>query len=121
MVIQMERTTRTRQTAAEKLERQMQLLWQEHRAEFADRVDTIESARTSLVQGMALSFVERAEAASSAHKLAGVLGIFGLKEGTEAARKIETLLTADEAPPAEYLTRQLEPHISALRAAIASR
>ena len=108
-------------TAAERLARQMQLLWQEHRAEFVERVETIEAARASLESGLALSFVERAEAASSAHKLAGVLGVFGLKEGTEAARNIETLLTGDETGPGKHLTKQLDPNITVLRAAIASR
>ncbi len=112
---------RKKQTAADKLARQMQLLWQEHRAEFAERVEAIETARASLSNGMALSFVERAEAASSAHKLAGVLGMFGLRDGTEAARNIETLLMADEAHSVEHLTEELTPNISALRAAIASR
>lgn len=110
-----------KQTAADKLARQMQLLWQEHRAEFAERVEVIASAKASLSHGTPLSFVERAEAASSAHKLAGVLGMFGLKDGTDAARNIETLLTGDDAPSAEHLTEQLEPNLSALRAAIASR
>jgi HPt (histidine-containing phosphotransfer) domain-containing protein len=118
MVIQM---VPRKKTAAEKLARQMQLLWREHRSEFVDRVERIESARASLANGLALTFAERAEAASSAHKLAGVLGMFGLKDGTEAARNIEALLTADEAHSAEHLTQQLTPNISALRAAIASR
>jgi hypothetical protein len=47
--------------------------------------------------------------------------MFGLKDGTEAARNIEALLTADEAHSAEHLTQHLTPNISALRAAIASR
>ena len=108
-------------TAAERLARQMQLLWKEHRAEFVERVQTIEAARESLENGEALSFAERAEAASSAHKLAGVLGVFGLKEGTQAARNIENLLTDDETDLGRHLTKQLDPHITALRAAIASR
>ena len=108
-------------TAAERLARQMQLLWKEHRAEFVERVERIEAARASLESGAALSFAERAEAASSAHKLAGVLGVFGLKEGTEAARNIETLLSEDEMGAGHHLTKQLDPNIMVLRAAIASR
>ena len=108
-------------TAAERLARQMQLLWKEHRAEFVERVERIEAARASLENGLALSFAERAEAASSAHKLAGVLGVFGLKEGTEAARNIETLLSEDEMGAGHHLTKQLDPNIMVLRAAIASR
>lgn len=118
MVMQTESKERT---AADRLARQMQLLWKEHRAEFVERVERIEAARASLESGLALSFAERAEAASSAHKLAGVLGVFGLKEGTEAARNIETLLTEDEGNPGKHLTKQLEPNITVLRAAIASR
>lgn len=118
MVIQM---APKKSAAADRLARQMQLLWKEYRAEFVERVERIEAARASLESGLALSFAERAEAASSAHKLAGVLGVFGLKEGTEAARNIETLLTDDETGAGKHLTKQLEPNITVLRAAIASR
>ena len=118
MVIQM---ARKKQTAADKLARQMQLLWQEHRLEFVARIDTIESAHKDLAKGKVLDFAQRAEAASSAHKLAGVLGIFGLKDGTQAARNIENLLCADEEHPADHLATQLQPNIKALRKAIVSR
>ena len=118
MVIPM---TPTRQTAADKLARQMQLLWKEHRSEFVERVERIEAARAALEKGAVLSFAERAEAASSAHKLAGVLGMFGLPEGTEAARNIETLLTDDEDGAGHHLTKKLAPNLTVLRAAIASR
>lgn len=112
---------RKRETAADKLARQMQLLWQEHRAEFIARVDIIESAHASLAGGSHLNFAERVEAASSAHKLAGVLGMFGLQDGTQAARNIENLLTTDDTHSAAHLAAQLRPNITALRAAIVSR
>jgi len=121
MVTQVTRMVGRKPTAADRLARQMQLLWQEHRSAFVERVDLIESARQTLEKGSPLTFAERAEAASAAHKLAGVLGIFDLKEGTEAARTIEQLLSADETHAAPDLTHRLAPHIRMLRAAIASR
>ncbi len=52
----------------------------------------------------------RSEAAISAHKLAGSLGMFGYPEGTRFARELEHLLDAEGIPPPDTfsaLLRQL--------------
>jgi HPt (histidine-containing phosphotransfer) domain-containing protein len=59
----------------------------------------LDQAATAAVNGP-LTEELRAEANSSAHKLAGSLGMYGYDEGTQIARKLELLLgttTADAA------------------------
>ena len=52
----------------------------------------------------------RREAAETAHKLAGSLGMFGYLDGTEIARQLEILLEAEGPVPSavQELTHQLE-------------
>ena len=51
------------------------------------------------VNSSALTAPLRSEAAISAHKLAGSLGMFGYPEGTRLARELEHLLDAEGTPP----------------------
>ena len=53
------------------------------------------------VHSLELTAPLRSEAAISAHKLAGALGMFGYPEGTRLARELEHLLDADGMPPPE--------------------
>ena len=58
------------------------------------RLGTVHSAIEALSDG-SLSHELRNAAANAAHKLAGSLGTFGVREGTAAAQEIERLLSAD--------------------------
>ncbi len=63
-------------------------LWQQYLPQIQDRVLTLESAASALTQGE-LSDADLDAANSAAHKLAGVLGTFGLDQGTVLAREAE--------------------------------
>ena len=68
----------------------MNRLWAKYLPQMEARVGTLQKAAESLENGI-LSATERELAGADAHKLAGVLGTFGLKEGTELAREAESL------------------------------
>ena len=63
-------------------------------SEIENRIELVESAARSLKAG-SLSDDTREAAHQAAHKLAGVLGTFGLHRGTELARQAELLLAGD--------------------------
>ena len=73
-------------------------LWLKVRPMVEERMGLLEAAAMAAANGT-LGEAQRAEAVSTAHKLAGSLGMYGYDEGTDAARKIEVLL-ADAATDA---------------------
>ncbi|MGA1983843.1 MAG: Hpt domain-containing protein [Acidobacteriaceae bacterium] len=87
-------------------------LWVKIRPLVEERLATLDQAATAATAG-ALADDARREAASSAHKLAGSLGMYGYDEGTRVARELEVLL-GDAKPDAVRLSAL----ISELRAAI---
>ena len=62
----------------------------------------------------------RASARDAAHKLSGVLGIFGLPRGTEIAAEMEALLKSPEPLTPQSVIR-LSAQVSELEAVIASK
>ncbi len=66
----------------------MAKLWTKFRPEFLERLDLIDAAVEALGAGR-VEDESLAAAHQAAHKLAGVLGTFGLSEGTELARETE--------------------------------
>lgn len=76
--------------ASDPLAQAMNRLWVKHLPQIEERVRTLRQAAHSLVDGT-LTETGRQQASADAHKLAGVLGTFGLKEGTELAREAEAL------------------------------
>lgn len=90
-------------------------LWARFLPEMLERVRVLESAATALVSG-SLTDEERAAAAAAAHKLAGVLGTFGLAEGTELAREAETVYPGagvEQATRLKEIAERLEAMIRA--------
>ena len=73
----------------------MNRLWEKYLPQIEERVATLQRAADSLASGD-LPPGEQKKAASDAHKLAGVLGTFGLNHGTELAREAETLYQGSE-------------------------
>jgi HPt (histidine-containing phosphotransfer) domain-containing protein len=65
-------------------------LWAKFLPQIEERVSTLQSAAVSLASG-SLSPEDQQHASAEAHKLAGVLGTFGLQQGTELAREAESL------------------------------
>jgi len=68
----------------------MNRLWEKFLPQIEERVATIQNTAQSLATGN-LAANDRQKAAAEAHKLAGVLGTFGLNEGTNLAREAESL------------------------------
>jgi HPt (histidine-containing phosphotransfer) domain-containing protein len=77
--------------APSQLSEAMNRLWQKFLPQMEQRLATLQDAAARLASGAGLSEEEQAAAAGEAHKLAGVLGTFGLTEGTELAREAELL------------------------------
>ena len=104
--------------SASQLSEAMNLLWQKFLPQMEERVATLQSAAVRLASGSSLIAEEQSRAAAEAHKLAGVLGTFGLKEGTELAREAEVLFegSLDAAP-----TARLREIAERLQAMIAGR
>jgi HPt (histidine-containing phosphotransfer) domain-containing protein len=82
----------------------MDRLWAKFLPELEERVGLIEAANRAFAENK-LSNDRRGEANSAAHKLAGVLGTFGLTKGTVLAREAELLYSGDEEPDPALLPR----------------
>lgn len=87
-------------------------LWMKFLPQMEERVDVLRKAVRALSAGN-LDAAQKDAAASAAHKLAGVLGTFGLSEGTNLAREAEVLYSGDMPsctaglPTLEVITEQL--------------
>ena len=92
-------------------------LWTQFLPEIEQRVATLESASAALAGGE-LKDDLRDAAHAAAHKLAGVLGTFGLTRGTILAREAEMLFSGDADPAS---VAQLTAIAAQLKALIASR
>jgi len=95
------------------LDRALDQMWLKFRPQMEERVITLEAAANALAAN-ALSSDESADAAAAAHKLAGVLGIFGLARGTDLARQLERLFSAALAPTSAQHLKSLTAELRAL-------
>ena len=80
-------------------------LWSQYLPLMQERAEVLEAAARDFAAG-SLSIDRQEAAKSAAHKLAGVLGTFGLTRGTELARELEIIYSRPndaEAIPAEGL------------------
>jgi HPt (histidine-containing phosphotransfer) domain-containing protein len=66
-------------------------LWVKNRPIIEQRLATLDGAAVAAAAG-ALSDEQRGVANSTAHKLAGALGMYGYDEGTRIARELEAML-----------------------------
>jgi len=94
-------------------------LWTRFLPEMAERVATLEAAALAF-EGSNLSEEQRKKAHDAAHKLAGVLGTFGLTRGTELARELEMLYSRRVGSDPE-LAAQMAGIAAQLRETIESR
>jgi HPt (histidine-containing phosphotransfer) domain-containing protein len=90
-------------------------LWRQYLPQMEERVAAVEAAGRSLSAG-ALSDDQRDEARSAAHKLAGVLGTFGLNKGTILAREAEMLCSGDADPDSAARLTQIAAQLRTLLA-----
>lgn len=105
--------------AAAKIAARLTELWRTSRPTILERMDVLHSACDSLMQNP-LNADARTSGLEAAHKLSGVLGVFGLPQGSEIASSIEYQLKSDEPLTAGDLAT-LRKRIAALDAVIASR
>ncbi len=94
-------------------------MWTRFRPEMIKRVATLEAAAAAFAAGN-LTPPQQEAAGSAAHKLAGVLGTFGLARGTALARELESLYSSPEGPAASRRER-ISSITRELRAMIESR
>jgi HPt (histidine-containing phosphotransfer) domain-containing protein len=94
-------------------------LWAKFLPELQERVALLERANAALAAGT-LSVELRAKANAAAHKLAGVLGTFGLTKGTVLAQEAEIIYSGEpDTDPADET--HLQQIAAGLRAVLASR
>jgi len=88
-------------------------LWLKVRPLVEERLGTLDQASAAASAG-SLGDDLRKEAAGSAHKLAGSLGMYGYDEGTRIARELEVLLggTAPDAARLSALITELRGTLS---------
>lgn len=79
-------------------------LWVKFLPQIEERLAAMETANSQLAAGT-FSDEDRLNAASAAHKLAGVLGTFGLAEGTALAREAEIAYAGDVSGDVERMRR----------------
>jgi HPt (histidine-containing phosphotransfer) domain-containing protein len=80
--------SQTTEAKQKKLQSLLAGLWERSRQTITERIETLQQARF-LAAANELDEPARLRAVDSAHKLAGVLGTFGLPHGTELAREAE--------------------------------
>ena len=97
----------------------MEGLWARFQPEICSRVAILEAAAASATT-QTLGKTEREAAAAAAHKLAGVLGTFGLTRGTELARQMELAFAGRVTPGTEAGT-QLASIAAELRSMVDGR
>ena len=81
-------------------------LWDRSRHTVAERAALLQGAVEQLAQSR-LDEATQLRAVDSAHKLAGVLGTFGLPRGTDLAREAE-LLFGQSTPPGKVEIERLQ-------------
>ncbi len=97
----------------------MKRLWANHLPELEARVAALESC-TQVLRSDADPSQALVDAASAAHKLAGVLGTFGLQHGTDIARNAE-LECGNFSGDKDALAQKLNEVANSLRAMFASK
>jgi HPt (histidine-containing phosphotransfer) domain-containing protein len=79
--------------AQRKLHDLLESMWELRKGTVVDRLNVLEAAVKNLHQSKTLA--SREQGIDAAHKLAGILGTFGLPQGTEMAREIEVAMGVD--------------------------
>lgn len=105
------------ESAESPLAEAMNRLWAKYLPQMQERVATLHKVAAGLADG-SLSEEEQHQACEDAHKLAGVLGTFGLQDGTELAREAEAVYggivddNPDLAERLTYIAQQLDVMIA---------
>ena len=108
----------TQQAVNEAMNEALDRLWRQFHPQMLERVSRLEAANQALSANK-LSKDQQGDANSAAHKLAGVLGTFGLTKGTVLAREAELLYAGDAETDPDSLPR-LRQIAEELKAIVAS-
>jgi HPt (histidine-containing phosphotransfer) domain-containing protein len=103
----------------EALAQAMDGLWARFLPDIKERVAVLEAAAQAAAEGK-LTAKQREAGQSAAHKLAGVLGTFGLTRGTVLARELE-LTFAPGSSPGRDASAKLAEAARELRSIVESR
>lgn len=107
------------EAAAEKIAARLAELWQTSRPTILERMSALQAAGQAL-EAHPLDQEARERGREAAHKLSGVLGIFGLPQGSELASALEeTLKSPEPLNPSDLAT--LKARIAELDAVIAAK
>lgn len=101
---------------AGKLHDLLATLWARSRQTIGERIEVLEASHKALTVTPSDAAARRS-GADAAHKLAGILGTFGLPHGTEVARRIEVMLEAP-APLRTFDVESLKQSIAQLQVMI---
>jgi HPt (histidine-containing phosphotransfer) domain-containing protein len=104
---------------AKEIEDLLHTLWKSNYGTLLERIKVLRTAQEKLAAD-SLDGQTRKDAEDAAHKLAGILGTFGLPHGSTLASKIEAGLAKEAAPGAECAP-QFVLWLDELEAIIASR
>lgn len=105
--------------AAAKIAARLTELWQTSLPTILERMSLLRTACTALTENPA-DHESRTTGLEAAHKLSGVLGVFGLPQGSELASSIEFLLKSGQ-PLMQPDLSTLRNRIADLDAVIASK
>jgi HPt (histidine-containing phosphotransfer) domain-containing protein len=101
------------------MEALLQTLWKQNYGILQERLRLIRNAYDELAAG-SLDSQTRSEGEAAAHKLAGILGTFGLPQGSALASKIEVSLSSAESA-GKCGAPQLHSWLEELETVVASR
>jgi HPt (histidine-containing phosphotransfer) domain-containing protein len=101
---QSESTSANTLSQEQKLQAMLSALWDRSRHTVAERAELLQVAGNLWVENR-LDEATRLRAVDSAHKLAGVLGTFGLPRGTDLAREAEVRFGESTPPRKEEIDR----------------
>jgi HPt (histidine-containing phosphotransfer) domain-containing protein len=105
------------QSQEQKLQTMLTALWERSRHTVMERAALLENAGALLKENR-MDDATQQRAVDSAHKLAGVLGTFGLPRGTDLAREAEGLF-GKSTPPSKLEIERLQILLAELTSLIA--
>jgi HPt (histidine-containing phosphotransfer) domain-containing protein len=97
-------TASDKQTPEQKLQAMIAVVWDRSRHTVVERAALLRAAADLLMEGC-LDEATQMKAVDSAHKLAGVLGTFGLSRGTDLAREAEVFFGRSTRPDKTEIER----------------
>ncbi|WAL59505.1 response regulator [Thermocoleostomius sinensis] len=97
----------------------MAQLWQQYQGLMMERLQVLQTAARAMSMGM-LTAETRQAASKAAHKLAGVLGMFGQDQGTQLARELETQLESANVEPSTNVPALVEQLAALLQIGVLS-